>query len=120
YAVVAENSLVKIEKDIPFEKAALFGCAVITGVGAVVKTADIKMGNTVAVVGLGGVGLSALMGAVAAGASKVVAVDINETKLARARELGATETFNSKDEDIIEKIRNATGGGLDYVFETAE
>ncbi|SFB22287.1 alcohol dehydrogenase [Lentibacillus halodurans] len=119
YAVVAENSLVKVDKTISFEKAALFGCAVITGVGAVVNTAGIKMGNTVAIVGLGGVGLSALIGTVAAGASRVVAVDINETKLARAKELGATETFNSKDEDVIEQIHKSTGGGLDYVFETA-
>ncbi|GAB3053090.1 zinc-dependent alcohol dehydrogenase family protein [Virgibacillus ainsalahensis] len=119
YAVVSRNSLVKVDKAIPFEKVALFGCAVITGVGAVVNTASIKLGSTVAVVGLGGVGLSALIGAVAAGASSVVAVDLNETKLKQAKELGATAVFNSKDEDVIEQIREATGGGLDYVFETA-
>lgn len=119
YAVVSRNSIIKISKDIPFEKAALFGCAVITGVGAVVNTANIKLGSTVAVVGLGGVGLSALLGAIAAGASRIVAVDINETKLNQAKELGATDVFNSKDPDVIEQIRQATGGGLDYSFETA-
>ncbi|GMA60372.1 zinc-dependent alcohol dehydrogenase family protein [Alicyclobacillus fastidiosus] len=119
YAVVSRNSLIKVAKDIPFEKLALFGCAVITGVGAVVNTADIKLGSTVAVVGLGGVGLSALIGSVSAGASRIVAVDISETKLKQAKELGATDTFNSKDPDVVKLIREATGGGLDYVFETA-
>ncbi|AQU78561.1 MULTISPECIES: zinc-dependent alcohol dehydrogenase family protein [Planococcus] len=119
YAVVSRNSVVKVNKEIPFEKAALFGCAVITGVGAVVNTASIKLGSTVAVVGLGGVGLSALLGAIAAGASRIVAVDINETKLKQAKELGATDVFNSKDADVVEQIRKVTGGGLDYAFETA-
>lgn len=119
YAVVSRNSVVKVSKDIPFEKAALFGCAVITGVGAVVNTASIKLGSTVAIVGLGGVGLSALLGAIAAGASRIVAVDINETKLKQAKELGATDVFNSKDPDVVEQVRKATGGGLDYAFETA-
>ncbi|AXF56927.1 zinc-dependent alcohol dehydrogenase family protein [Salicibibacter kimchii] len=119
YAVVAEQSLVKVDKDIPFEQAALFGCAVITGVGAVVNTAGINMGETTAIVGLGGVGLSALIGARASGAGKVVALDINDKKLALARELGATETFNSAEEGVIDQIRKTTGGGLDYVFETA-
>lgn len=85
YAVVSRNSLVKVEKDIPFEKLALFGCAVITGVGAVVNTANIKLGSTVAIVGLGGIGLSALLGADSAGASRIVAVDINEAKLKKPR-----------------------------------
>lgn len=119
YAVVSRNSIVKVDKDIPFEKAALFGCAVITGVGAVVNTASIKLGSTVAVVGLGGVGLSALLGAIAAGASRIVAVDINEIKLKQAQTLGATDVFNSKDADVVEQIRLATNGGLDYTFETA-
>ncbi|RKQ35778.1 zinc-dependent alcohol dehydrogenase family protein [Oceanobacillus halophilus] len=119
YVVVSRNSLVKVDKNIPFEKIALFGCAVITGVGAVVNTANIKMGSTVAIVGLGGIGLSAMLGAVAAGASRVVAVDVNDNKLKQALELGATDVFNSKDSDVIEQIRVATGGGLDNVFETA-
>lgn len=119
YAVVSRNSIIKVNKNIPFEQVALFGCAVITGVGAVVNTADIKLGSTVAVVGLGGVGLSALLGAKAAGASKIVAVDINEEKLTKAKAYGATETFNSKDPDVISAIRESTKGGLDYAFETA-
>ncbi len=119
YVVVSAKSLIKVEADIPFEKMALFGCAVITGVGAVVNTADIKLGPTVAVVGLGGIGLSALIGAVTAGASRIVAVDINEVKLQQAKELGATDVFNSKDPDVIEQIRDATDGGLDFAFETA-
>lgn len=119
YVVVSENSVIKVDKNIPFEKMALFGCAVITGVGAVVNTANITLGSTVAVVGLGGVGLSALLGAIAAGASRVVAVDINDKKLQLAKELGATDTFNSKDSDVVNLIREQTNGGLDYTFETA-
>src|SRR5699024_8165313 len=119
YAVVSRNSLIKVEKNIPFEKLALFGCAVITGVGAVVNTANIKLGNTVAVVGLGGIGLSALLGAISAGASKVVAVDINETELKQAKEFGATDTYNTKGTYVRGQIRKATDGGLDYTFETA-
>ncbi|WAA09743.1 zinc-dependent alcohol dehydrogenase family protein [Fervidibacillus albus] len=120
YAVVSRHSLIKIEdREIPFEKLALFGCAVITGVGAVVNTANIKMGSTVAVVGLGGVGLSALLGAVSAGASQIIAVDINEGKLKKAKEFGATETFNSRDPSVIEMVKKATNGGVDYAFETA-
>lgn len=117
--VLSRNSLVKVNKEVPFEKLALFGCAVITGVGAVINTANIKLGSTVAVVGLGGIGLSALLGAIAAGASKVIAVDINDSKLEMAKKLGATATFNSKDPDIVEKIKQSTSGGLDYAFETA-
>lgn len=119
YAVVSRNSLVKVDNELPFDQLALFGCAVITGVGAVVNTADIKLGNTVAIVGLGGIGLSALLGAVAAGASRIVAVDINEKKLKQAKEFGATDTFSSTDPDVIKLIREATGGGLDFTFETA-
>lgn len=119
YAVVSRNSLIKVDKDIPFEKVALFGCAVITGIGAVINTANIKLGSTVAVVGLGGVGLSALIGAIAAGAERIIAIDINDSKLEFAKELGATDTFNSTDMDVIEKVREATGGGVEYSFETA-
>jgi alcohol dehydrogenase len=119
HAVVSRNSLIRVDPEIPFEKVAVFGCAVITGVGAVVNTARIEMGSTVAVIGLGGVGLSALLGAKAAGASRIVAVDVNEAKLTKARELGATDIFNSKDPEVISLIRNATNGGVDYAFETA-
>ena len=119
YAVVSQNSLVKVDVDLPFEKLALFGCAVITGVGAVVNTAKVPLGSTVAVVGLGGIGLSALLGAIAAGANEVIAIDINENKLAQAKDLGATATFNSKDPDVVEQVRTYTNGGVNYAFETA-
>jgi alcohol dehydrogenase len=119
HAVVSRNSLIKVDPEIPFEKVAVFGCAVITGVGAVVNTASIEMGSTVAIIGLGGVGLSALLGAITAGASRIVAVDVNDTKLEQARELGATDTFNSRDPEVVSLIREATGGGVDYAFETA-
>ncbi len=119
YVVVSENSLVKAEEDLPFEKLALFGCAVITGVGAVVNTANIKLGSTVAVVGLGGIGLSALLGAIASGAREIIAIDINDNKLKQAKELGATAVFNSKDPDVVEQVKAYTNGGVDYAFETA-
>jgi len=119
YAVVSQNSLVKVEEDLPFEKLALFGCAVITGVGAVVNTAKVQFGSTVAVVGLGGIGLSALLGAIAAGAREVIAIDINEKKLEQAKSLGATAVFNSKDPNVVQLVKEYTAGGVDYAFETA-
>ncbi|MER2109162.1 MAG: zinc-dependent alcohol dehydrogenase family protein [Solibacillus sp.] len=119
YAVVSQNSLVKVNEDLPFEKLALFGCAVITGVGAVANTAKVQLGSSVAVVGLGGIGLSALLGAIAAGAREVIAIDINDKKLAQAKELGATAVFNSKDADVVEQVRAYTNGGVDFAFETA-
>lgn len=119
YAVVSQNSLVKVEEDLSFEKLALFGCAVITGVGAVVNTANIKLGSTVAVVGLGGIGLSALLGAISAGAREVIAIDINDKKLAQAKELGATAVFNSADADVVDQVKAYSTGGVDYAFETA-
>lgn len=119
YVVVSQNSLVKVDADLSFEKLALFGCAVITGVGAVVNTAKVKLGSTVAVVGLGGIGLSALLGAISAGAREVIAVDINDKKLAQAKELGATAVFNSKDSDVIDQVKAYTEGGVDFAFETA-
>lgn len=119
YAVVSQRSLVKIAKDLPLEEAALFGCAVLTGVGAVVNTAQLRAGMTAAVIGLGGVGLAALLGARAAGASRIVAIDLSEDKLALARELGATDTFNASDADCAAAVRAATGGGVEFAFEFA-
>lgn len=119
HAVISRRSLVKIEPEIPHEIAALFGCAVLTGVGAAVNTAKVRAGETVAVVGLGGVGLSALLGAVACGASRVIAVDLSEAKLAIARELGATDTFNAGDPEAVAAIRAATKGGVDHGLEMA-
>ncbi|KRE08398.1 alcohol dehydrogenase [Bosea sp. Root670] len=119
HAVISRHSLVKIEADIPHEIAALFGCAVLTGVGAAVNTARIKAGETVAVVGLGGVGLSALLGAIACGASRVVAVDLAQDKLDLALALGATDAFKADTPDVIEAIKQATKGGVDHGLEMA-
>ena len=119
HAVVSRRSLVKIDKELPLQEAALFGCAVLTGVGAVINTAKVPAGSSVAVVGLGGVGLAALLGALAAGAREVLAVDLADDKLGLARQLGATGTFNSSSPDAAEVIREATAGGLEYVFEMA-
>lgn len=119
HAVISRRSLVKIEADIPHEIAALFGCAVLTGVGAAVNTARIKAGETVAVVGLGGVGLSALLGAIACGASRVIAVDLAQDKLDLALALGATDAFKADTPDVIEAIRQATKCGVDHGLEMA-
>jgi alcohol dehydrogenase len=119
YAVCARPSLIKIDNDLPLEQAALFGCAVLTGVGAVVNTARVVPGSSVAVVGLGGVGLNALLGAIAAGAERIVALDIHDDKLGFARQLGATDTFNASEADCVEQVKAATGGGVDYAFEMA-
>lgn len=119
YAVVSQHSIVKVDKDIPFEKVAIFGCAVITGIGAVINTAQVKPGSSVAVVGLGGIGLNAILGAKLAGAGEIIAIDINPNKFELAKKLGATATFNSGDEDIVEQIKNYVDGGVEYAFETA-
>lgn len=119
HAVVSRRSLVRVEPDLPLEEAALFGCAVVTGVGAVVNTAAVRPGTTVAVVGLGGVGLNALLAAGLAGARRIVAIDLNPTKLGLARQLGATDTFDARDPDVVAKVREATKGGVDYAVEMA-
>lgn len=117
YAVVSQCSLVKVHKKLPLDQAALFGCAVITGVGAVANTAAMKMGSTAVIVGLGGTGLAALLGAIAGGARKTIGVDLLQSKLDMALELGADAVFRADDPDIIEKVKAATGGGGDYAFE---
>ena len=119
YATVSRRSLVKIDPELPLDEAALFGCAVLTGVGAVVNTARVSPGSTVAVVGLGGVGLASVLGAVAAGASRIVAVGLSDSKFQVAQDLGATDTFSASSEDVIEQIRAATSGGVDFAFELA-
>jgi alcohol dehydrogenase len=116
---VSRRSLVKIDRELPLDEAALFGCAVLTGVGAVVNTAGVRAGASVAVVGLGGVGLNALLGAGAAGARQIVAVDLADEKLGLARQLGATDTCNAAAPDVVETIRAATGGGVEHAFEMA-
>jgi alcohol dehydrogenase len=119
HAVVSRRSLVKITPDLPLVEAALFGCAVLTGVGAVVNTAKLQAGDSVAVIGLGGVGLASLLGAVAAGARRVVAVDLSDDKLGLARQLGATDTVNARAEDAADQVRELTGGGVDFAIEMA-
>ena len=119
YATVSRRSVVKIDPDLPLDNAALFGCAVLTGVGAVVNTARVTAGSTVAIVGLGGVGLAALLGAIAAGAERIVAVDLSPAKLGLAGQLGATDQFAAGDADVVDKIRSATRGGVDFALEMA-
>ncbi len=119
YCVVHRGSLVKIDKALPFDEAALFGCAVLTGVGAALNTAQIFPGARVAVVGLGGVGLNALFGAKVAGASQVVALDIHDDKLELAKKLGATDVVNAKDTDAVQKVKDLTSGGVDFGLEMA-
>ncbi len=119
YAVVNRGSLVKIDASLPFDEAALFGCAVLTGVGAALNTAQVFPGARVGVVGLGGVGLNALFGAKVAGASRIVAIDIHDDKLELAKQLGATDTVNAKDADAIQKVKDLTNGGVDFGLEMA-
>lgn len=116
--VAAQESLVKIDKELPLTTAALFGCAVLTGVGAVFNTAQVKAEKSVTVFGLGGVGLSAVMGAKAANANPIIALDQFEDKLKLARELGATHTINVKEQNAVEAVKEITNGGAEYVFES--
>jgi S-(hydroxymethyl)glutathione dehydrogenase/alcohol dehydrogenase len=112
-----ENAVVKIREDLPLDRAALIGCGVTTGVGAVLNTAKIEPGSTVAVFGAGGVGLAAIQGARIAGARKIIAIDMFEGKLAMAKRLGATDTVDASGSDPVDEIRKITGGGVDYSFE---
>jgi Zn-dependent alcohol dehydrogenase len=118
HIVVSEHSAVKVDPDLPFDVAALFGCAVLTGVGAAVNAAEIQPGQSVAVFGLGGVGLSALLGAVLQEAGQLVAIDVVQSKLDLALELGGTDAVLAGPEAVAE-IRELTGGGADHVIETA-
>lgn len=119
YSVIPEEALVKIDKSVPFEHAALFGCGVVTGVGSVINTAQAKPGQFIAVVGLGGVGLSAVLAALAIGSGKVLALDLSEEKLAFARELGVHHALNAGDADVQAQISALTGGGVHIAIETA-
>ena len=119
HAVVAQESCVRIPTALPFDQAAVFGCAVITGVGSVVNAAAMPRGASALVVGLGGVGLAALLGARRLDASPLVAVDLSEDKLALARRLGATHTFNAGEPDCVAQVVEATAGGAAYAFEMA-
>lgn len=117
HTVVARQAVQKIDPRIPLDMAALFGCAVMTGVGTVVNAAGVQPGQSVAVVGMGGVGLSAIMGALAAGATQVVAIDIADDKLAAAKRMGATHTVNATDADAVEQVRALTHGGVHHAME---
>ncbi len=119
YAVVDRGSVVVIDKDMPLADAALFGCAVMTGVGAVINTARIRPGDSVAVVGLGGVGLSGVLGARLAGAKTIVAIDREPAKLEVAASVGATHMVCALDADCVDQVRALTDGGVDYAFELA-
>ena len=119
YATVSRRSVVRIDRELPLDEAALFGCAVLTGVGAVVNTAQVRAGSSVAIIGLGGVGLASLLGANAAGARQIVAVDLSDAKLELALALGATHTFNAGNPNCKDEIRQATGGGVTFSFELA-
>jgi S-(hydroxymethyl)glutathione dehydrogenase/alcohol dehydrogenase len=119
YSVVAEVSLAKISKEAPLDKVCLLGCGVTTGIGAVLNTAKVEPGATVAVFGLGGIGLSVVQGAVLAKAGRIITIDVNTDKFDMARSLGATDCINPKDYDdpIQEVIIDLTDGGVDYSFE---
>jgi NDMA-dependent alcohol dehydrogenase len=117
-AVIPSISLVTIPDDLPLGLAALLGCAVLTGVGAALNTADIREGDAVAVIGCGGVGLNVVQGARIAGASDVIAIDMNPAKLELARTFGATQTIEATDADAVREVRGLTGGrGADVAFE---
>ena len=120
YSVLPEISVAKINTEAPLEKVCLLGCGITTGIGAVLNTAKVEAGATVAVFGLGGVGLGAIQGAVLAKAERIIAVDINESKEEFARQLGATDFVNPKnyDKPIYEVIVELTDGGVDYSFES--
>ncbi|MBI1816673.1 MAG: Zn-dependent alcohol dehydrogenase [Deltaproteobacteria bacterium] len=116
--VVRASAAIKIPHDVPLDKACLVGCGVMTGVGAVINTAQVRPGETVAVFGCGGVGLNVIQGAVLSGASKIIAVDLLDSKLALAKQFGATDVVNARDNDAPDAIRALTDGmGVDYAFE---
>ena len=117
YMLVHEHTIVKVQKDMPLDRAALIGCGVTTGVGAVIHTAAIEPGSTVAIIGCGGVGLSAINGAAIAGAARIIAIDMLDSKLELARKFGATDVINASEVDVIGEVREMTGGGVHYSFE---
>jgi alcohol dehydrogenase len=119
YATMASESLVKVDDGLPFDEAAVFGCAVMTGVGAVTNTVQPARGSIMAVIGLGGVGLAALLGARTLEPSTLIACDLSAEKLEVAKSLGATHTINAADANALEQIRDLTRGGVHYAFEMA-
>ena len=115
--LVHRNSIVKVPDELPLDRGALLGCAVMTGVGSVFNGAKVEPGSTVAVIGCGGIGLNVIQGAVLAGAERVIAVDIHAEKLGLARVFGATETVNASEVDPVGTVVEMTSGGVDYSFE---
>jgi S-(hydroxymethyl)glutathione dehydrogenase/alcohol dehydrogenase len=115
--LVHENAVVKIPDDFPLDRAALIGCAVITGYGAAVNTAKVAPGETVAVIGCGGVGMAAINGAAIAGAGRIIALDTNPVKLQLATKLGATDLVNPRDGDVVQRVKELTKGGVQHAIE---
>lgn len=115
--LVHEHAVVKVRDDMPLDKAALIGCGVTTGVGAVINTAAVPPGSTVAVIGCGGVGLSAVQGAAIAGAGRIIAIDTQASKLELAQICGATDLVNASEGDPVRQVRDMTDGGVEYSFE---
>src|SRR3546814_7835963 len=117
YSLVHENQLAKIPEELPFPQASILGCGCVTGAGAAINTAAVKPGDTVAVIGVGGVGLNVISGARLAGAGRIIAIDMQPAKEALARKFGATDFINAGDGDSIEAVRSLTNGGVDHAFE---
>lgn len=115
--LVHEHACVAIRKDMPFDRAALIGCSVMTGVGAVIHTSSVRPGETVAVIGCGGVGLATINGAAIAGAGRIIAIDRVPAKLALAKTFGATDVINAADGDAVKQVQELTGGGVHHSFE---
>ena len=118
HAIVPQRTAVKMDKDLPLEKLGPLGCGVVTGAGAVIEALKVGYGDTIAVFGTGGVGLSAVMAARLVGAKRIVAIDLNRERLDLARELGATDCVPADEESVAEKVRAVTGRGVDFTFNT--
>jgi Zn-dependent alcohol dehydrogenase len=117
YVVIDQASAIPFPADVSFEVAAIIGCAVVTGVGAVINTARARAGSSAAVIGCGGIGLSAIQGCKLAGCHPVIAIDVMDSKLEFARQMGATETINARDVDVVKTLRALTRLGPDYIFD---
>lgn len=119
YALVSEKSVVRVPDDLSFVEASLFGCAVMCGAGTALYSAGVHPGQSVAVFGLGGVGLSAVLGAVTAGATRIIAVDPSDAKLELARQIGATDCVNSARGNVVETVRKLSRGGVDHAIDAS-
>ena len=117
YMLVPEGGVVKAPEGMPLDKAALVGCSVMTGIGAVLNTAKVEVGSTVAVIGTGGVGLNVIQGAVLANASRIIAIDVLDNKLEYAKTVGATDVVNAAQTDAVKEVQGLVRGGVDYAFE---